>query len=188
MSNFIVYPALDLRGGQIVRLKQGDPERQTTYNRYPGEVARRWLKTGARWLHVINLDGAFGGEKSSNREGLRQILEQARQVDAAIQFGGGIRTFEDIEGLLSLGVERVILGTTAAQNPDLIQEAVTRFSAQRVSVGVDVRDGVVQVRGWTEETDLAPITFGKLLKKMGLVWAIYTDIHRDGLARGLNIS
>ncbi len=188
MSNFIVYPALDLRGGQIVRLKQGDPERQTTYNRYPGEVARRWLKTGARWLHVINLDGAFGEEKSSNREGLRQILDQARQADAAIQFGGGIRSLEDIESLLSLGVKRVILGTTAAQNPDLIQEAVTRFGAQRVSVGVDVRDGVVQVRGWTEETDLDPITFGKLLKRMGLVLAIYTDIHRDGLARGLNIS
>ncbi len=187
MSNFTVFPALDLRGGQIVRLKQGDPERQTTYNRYPGQVARRWLKTGARWLHVINLDGAFGEEESPNREGLRQILDQARPVGAAIQFGGGVRTLEDIESLLSLGVKRVILGTAATQNPDLIQEAVAHFSPQWIAVGVDVRDGVVQVRGWTEETDLAPITFGKLLKKKGLVWAIYTDIHRDGLARGLNI-
>ncbi len=187
MSNFTIYPALDLRGGQIVRLKQGDPERQTTYDRYPGKVAQRWLKTGARWLHVVNLDGAFGEEESPNLEGLQQILDQVQQTDAAVQFGGGIRSLEDIEGLLSLGVARVILGTAAAQNPDLAEEAEAQFSAQRVAVGVDVRDGVVQVRGWTEGTDLDPITFGKLLKKMGLVWAIYTDIQRDGLARGLNI-
>lgn len=187
MSNFTIYPALDLRGGQIVRLKQGDPGRQTTYDYNPGEVAHRWLKTGARWLHVVNLDGAFGEEESPNLEGLRQILDQTRQVDAAVQFGGGVRTLEDIEGLLSLGVERVILGTAAVQNPDLVQEAVAHFSPKGVAVGVDVRDGVVQVRGWTVGTDLDLITFGKLLKKKGLVWAIYTDIHRDGLARGLNI-
>ena len=187
MSNFTIYPALDLRCGQIVRLKQGDPGRQTTYDRYPGQVARRWLKTGARWLHVVNLDGAFGEEESSNLEGLRQILDQARPLDASIQFGGGIRSLDNIESLLSLGVKRVILGTAAAQNPDLVQEAVTLFSAQRIAVGVDVQDDVVRVRGWTEDTDLAPITFGNILKKMGLVWAIYTDIQRDGLAKGLNI-
>lgn len=187
MNEFNVYPAIDLRDGQVVRLKQGDPDRQTTYDHSPGAVARRWLNTGARWLHVVNLDGAFQEDDAPNLQGLRHILEEVRKAGGKVQFGGGIRTIEDVDVLLSLGVTRVILGTAAAQNPEMVQELVDRVGTREVAVGVDVKEGVVQVQGWTRGTHLEPITYGTLLRDKGLKWAIYTDVQRDGVGSGLNV-
>ncbi len=187
MSEFIVYPAIDLRGGQVVRLKQGDPDRQITYEPSPGRAARRWIGEGARWLHVVNLDGAFGDRGRPHLAGLQPILSEAKKTGSRIQFGGGIRSLQDMEELFTLGVARVILGTAAARDPGFVQEAVTQYGPGSVAVGIDVRDGTVQVSGWTEGTDLAPIAYGRLLKGLGLEWAVYTDIHQDGMGRGLNI-
>lgn len=187
MTEFTLYPAIDLRRGQVVRLKQGDPDRQTTYDTHPGNVARRWLDDGARWLHVVNLDGAFEEQDSPNQQALEKILAAARSADARVQFGGGIRSLEDIQRLLSLGVSRVILGTAAARNPDMAREAVQSFGQEHILAGIDARDGVIQVRGWTEETALIPIAFGNQLREKGLTMAVYTDINRDGMDRGLNV-
>ena len=187
MPEFIVYPAIDLRGGQVVRLKQGDPDRQITFDPSPGRAARRWLGEGARWLHVVNLDGAFGVQGTPNLAGLQQILSAAKKTGSRVQFGGGIRSLQDIEELDNLGVSRVILGTAAARDPGFVQEALTHYSPGTVAAGIDVRNGTVQVSGWTEGTDLDPIAYGRLLKGMGLQWAVYTDIHQDGMGRGLNV-
>lgn len=187
MTEFTLYPAIDLRRGQVVRLKQGDPDRQTMYDSHPGNVARRWLDDGARWLHVVNLDGAFEEQDTPNQQALEQILGAARSAEAHVQFGGGIRSLEDIQHLLSLGVSRVILGTAAAHNPDMAREAVQSFGEEHIVAGIDARDGVVQIRGWTEETALTPIAFGSQLGEKGLTRAVYTDITRDGMSRGLNV-
>lgn len=188
MTEFTIYPAIDLRRGQVVRLKQGDPGRETMYDRQPGKVARRWLEEGAHWLHVVNLDGAFEEQDTPNQQALEEILDAARSADARVQFGGGIRSLDDIQHLLSLGVSRTILGTAAVRNPDIVQKAVQSFGEKHIVAGIDARDGVVQVRGWTEGTALLPIAFGKQLRKKGLIRAVYTDITRDGMNRGLNVS
>jgi len=186
-TEFTLYPAIDLRRGHVVRLKQGDPDRQTMYDPHPGNVARRWLDDGADWLHIVNLDGAFEEKDTPNQQALEHILNEARSADARVQFGGGIRSLEDIQRLLSLDVNRVILGTAAARNPDMVQEAVQSFGEEHIMVGIDARDGVVQVRGWQEETALIPIAFGSQLREKGLTRAVYTDITRDGMSRGLNV-
>lgn len=186
MSKLTVLPAIDLRQGQVVRLQQGDPARQTTYKPNPDAVARHWLERGARWLHIVNLDGAFEVEDAPNRRALRRILEQTMPVDANLQFGGGIRTMSDMDRLFGMGINRVILGTAAARNPDLAGEAVRHFGPERILAGVDVRDGKVQVRGWTEGTNLDPLDYGSRLRELGLTLAVYTDISRDGVSRGFN--
>jgi len=183
MTAFTVFPAIDLRKGKVVRLTQGDPEKQTIYGQDPARVAHRWLAAGAEWLHVVDLDGAFGDPGQGNREALAVILK----TNARVQFGGGLRTLDQAEQALSSGVSRLILGTRAAESPELVEEAIARFGADRVGVGIDVREGRVQVRGWTKDSGLDSQELAKQLYEVGARTIVHTDITRDGMGRGLNV-
>jgi len=181
--SFTIYPAIDLRGGKVVRLKEGDPTRLTAYSDDPAETAGRWLDMGASWLHIVNLDGAFGESDQSNRAALEAILK----LGARVQFGGGMRSLDSIEAALTLGVSRVILGTVAIEQPDVVAEALTRFGAEHIAVGIDVRDGLVRTRGWKEGSGVSALDLALSMRTLGLVTVIFTDVSRDGLGSGLNI-
>lgn len=188
---FTVYPAIDLRAGKVVRLKEGDPTRLTAYSDDPAEMARRWLEMGARWLHVVNLDGAFGESEDANRAALTAILNVAKSFDVHavhVQFGGGIRSLDAIAGALSLGVSRAVLGTIAIENPNVVAEALKRFGADQIAVGIDARDGFVRVRGWKENSGVTAIDLALQMRTLGLHTVIFTDVSRDGLGRGLNLA
>lgn len=185
--SFTVYPAIDLRAGKVVRLKEGDPERMTAYSDDPEQTARRWLEAGAHWLHVVNLDGAFGENETANREALRAILRTAADFSANVQFGGGIRSLDALEEALNLGVRRVILGTIAAEQPEIVGEAIQIFGSEQIAAGIDARDGLVRIRGWKEDSGLPAVDLALQLKKTGVRTIIFTDIRRDGLGSGLNI-
>lgn len=185
--SFIVYPAIDLRGGQVVRLKEGDPARMTAYGDDPADTARRWLETGAQWLHVVNLDGAFEESDTANRVALQSILDVANQFTASVQFGGGLRSFDAIAAAFSLGVSRVVLGTIAIETPELVEKALIRFGAESVAIGIDARDGRVRVRGWQEETEISANDLALQMRTLGVRTVIFTDVSRDGLGMGLNI-
>lgn len=180
----IVYPAIDLRGGKVVRLKEGDPARMTSYSDDPVETARQWLDRGARWLHVVNLDGAFGESDGANRAALESIL----RLGAQVQFGGGMRSLDGVARALDLGVSRVVLGTIAVEDPNVVAEALTRFGAERIAVGIDARDGLVRVRGWKENSGISAAALALQMRTFGLAAVIFTDISRDGLGSGLNIT
>lgn len=181
----IIYPAIDLRHGRCVRLVQGDPRAETVVSDDPVTTARRWASLGAEWLHVVNLDGAFGdsARATKNVEALRDILDA---VDAPVQFGGGLRTIADVEAALSLGVTRVIIGTAAITNPGLVQEALAHFGAERISLAIDARDGYVATHGWQQLTGMTAITLALQMKTLGVTRIIYTDIARDGTLTGIN--
>ena len=179
----IIYPAIDLRGGKVVRLKEGDPARMTSYSDDPAEMAKRWIDAGSTWLHVVNLDGAFGESDNANRAALEAILK----LGVRVQFGGGMRSLESIEAALSLGVNRVILGTIAIEQPDIVRDALTRFGAQRIAVGIDARDGLVRTRGWKDNSGVPAIDLALQMSSFGLGTVIFTDVSRDGLGSGLNI-
>jgi phosphoribosylformimino-5-aminoimidazole carboxamide ribotide isomerase len=187
MSNFTIYPAIDLRDGKVVRLKEGDPARMTFYSDDPSGTARRWLEMGARWLHVVNLDGAFGEPDSKNRAALVSILEVAAEFNAQVQFGGGLRSLEAIAGTLALDISRVVLGTIVIEQPSAVSEAINRFGAEKIAVGVDSRDGVVRVRGWAANSGILAADLARQLQALGIRTMIFTDISRDGLGRGLNL-
>lgn len=184
---FTIYPAIDLRGGNVVRLKQGNPERATVYGDDPEKIARRWFEAGARWLHIVNLDGAFGETDTANRTGLEAILRLATLAGAQVQFGGGIRSLEDIAATLALGVQRVILGTAAVENPDLAGEAIRQWGDNRIGVGIDAWEGKVRVRGWTEETQVDPVSLGQVLADKGVKTVVFTNIARDGVGSGPDV-
>lgn len=186
--SFIIYPAIDLRAGNVVRLKEGDANRMTAYSNDPAETARRWLRTGASWLHVVNLDGAFGENDSDNLKALRNILNVAKEFKASVQFGGGMRSLKAMESALSLGASRIVLGTIAVENPDLVADALKRFGDENVAVGIDARDGVVRVRGWKEGSGISVNDLALQLRTVGLRTVIFTDVSRDGLGSGLNIA
>ena len=188
MSQFTIYPAIDLRAGQVVRLKEGDPTRQKIYSNDPAETARRWLEAGAGWLHVVNLDGAFDESDSENQSAARAVLDMANRFDARVQFGGGIRSLEMVDLALSLGVSRVVLGTIAVEQPQLITESLKRFGSERVAVGIDARDGIVRVRGWQSESGIRAAELALQVRALGVRTVVFTDISRDGLGGGLNIS
>ena len=185
--DFIVFPAIDLRAGQVVRLAEGDPARQTAYSNDPAAAAERWLSEGARWLHVVNLDGAFDQPDAANRAALRAILAVASQAGANVQFGGGLRSLDAVRVALDLGVERVVLGTLAVERPDLLADAIRQWGVERVAAGLDARDGFVQVRGWQQASPLTALQAAQTLRQAGLHWLVFTDISRDGLQTGLNL-
>lgn len=185
--DFIVFPAIDLRNGQVVRLKEGDPNRQTSYSTDPGGTARRWIEAGAGWLHVVNLDGAFGQPGSANDRALQAILAEAGQTGVQIQFGGGLRTLDAIEAVLNLGVTRAILGTLAIEQPQVLVEALARWGTGRIGVSLDARDGRVQIHGWQSDTPVRADDLARSLRDLGLRWLVFTDIARDGLQSGLNL-
>jgi len=178
----IIFPAIDLKGGVCVRLMQGDPERATVYGKDPVAVARHWEAEGAQWLHIVDLDGAFS-KVPVNGAIIRDI---AKSVSIPIQVGGGIRTLQNIESYISAGVERVIIGTAALRQPEIVDEACRRYPA-RVALGLDARDGKVAVEGWKESTGTDAISLVGRFEGLPLGAIIYTDIHRDGMQTGVNL-
>jgi phosphoribosylformimino-5-aminoimidazole carboxamide ribotide isomerase len=181
--SFTIYPAIDLRGGRVVRLKEGDPARMTAYSDDPAETARRWLEAGTSWLHVVNLDGAFGESEAANRSALEKILK----LEVQVQFGGGMRSLAAVERALELGVSRVILGTIAVEQPEVVEAALKKFGAEKVAVGIDARDGLVRVRGWKDNSGISATDLALQMRTLGLRTVIFTDVSRDGLGSGLNI-
>ncbi len=178
----IIFPAIDIKDGLCVRLMQGDPERVTVYGRDPAGVALRWQEEGAEWLHVVDLDGAFS-QTPRNREAIVSILNA---VSIPVQVGGGIRRLATIEDYLGLGLGRVILGTAALREPQLLEEACRRFPG-RVALGIDARDGWVAIEGWKETTRQDAIGLVRSFSHLDLAAVIYTDIHRDGMQSGVNV-
>lgn len=179
----IVIPAIDLKEGRCVRLEQGLMERDTVFCENPGEQAARWQQEGGELLHIVDLDGAFAGEPK-NRKAIEQILAA---VTIPTQLGGGIRDVATVEAYLSLGIGRVILGTAAQRNPELVEEACRLFPG-RIVVGIDAKDGNVAVQGWAEVTGVKAIELAKRFEGMGVSAIIYTDISRDGMMQGPNIA
>jgi phosphoribosylformimino-5-aminoimidazole carboxamide ribotide isomerase len=177
----IVYPAIDLKDGRCVRLKQGDMAQATVYGDDPAAMALTFQRQGARWLHVVDLDGAFAGE-SRNLEAIRAILAA---VAMPVQLGGGIRTMAALDTLLGLGLSRAILGTAALRDPDFLRQAVEAFGA-KVAVGIDAREGRVAVGGWAEVSDMPAAELAARVANLGVRTIIYTDISRDGMLSGPN--
>ena len=178
----IIIPAIDLKDGKCVRLLQGKKEEVTIYSDDPASMARQWAGLGAELLHVVDLDGAFTGEQK-NFEKIREIREA---IDIPVELGGGIREIKRIEELIGLGVDRTIIGTSAAKNPDMVREACERFPG-KVIVGIDAKDGKVAVKGWVEVTELDAIEFAEKMANLGAAGIIYTDISRDGMLTGPNL-
>ncbi len=183
----IIFPAIDLRQGRVVRLRQGDPAAQTVFGENPAEVARGWAAQGAEWLHVVNLDGAFGAAEGATLN-LRRLAEIRATSALPIQFGGGIRAADDMARAFDLGVTRVVLGTAAVRRPQLVETAVLRFGAERIVVGIDAQNGRVAVAGWQETSELSALELAQRMAAMGVVRAVYTDIARDGMLSGANVA
>lgn len=179
----IVYPAIDLKGGRVVRLLQGRADAETVYENDPAVPARAFKAAGAHWVHVVDLDGAFTGEQS-NRAAVEAILAEGLRVE----LGGGLRTHEAIAFWLELGVERLVIGTRAATEPDFLRECLERFPAESIAVGIDARDGKVAVKGWVETLDLDAMDFAREVEEIGIRMVIYTDISRDGMLSGPNFA
>jgi phosphoribosylformimino-5-aminoimidazole carboxamide ribotide isomerase len=179
----IIYPAIDLRGGRCVRLQQGDVKAETVFAADPVEVAQCWAAEGAAWLHIVNLDGALGTSAVANLAALKRILAT---VEVSVQFGGGLRSVEDIKRVLDLGVARVVLGTVAVRQPEIVSEALARYGAERVAVGIDARDGQVAIQGWVTSSGVDAITLAQHMRDLGISRVVYTDIARDGMLNGIN--
>jgi len=184
-EELIIFPAIDLRGGRVVRLRQGDPAAETAYADDPTAVARRWAEAGAAWLHVVNLDGAL--QTDAAEINLRCLAAIRRAVDLPIQFGGGLRTLDEIELALEAGATRVVLGTAAVRQPALVAAAIDRCGVERIVVGIDARDGRVAVQGWQEVAEVDACDLARRMAEMGVVRIVYTDIRRDGMLSGVNV-
>lgn len=178
----IIYPAIDLKGGKCVRLYKGDMTQDTVYNDNPAAQGADWARAGFSWIHVVDLDGAVSG-KPVNGAAVRGILDA---VDIPVQLGGGIRTLAQIEYWLQEGISRVILGTVALRDPDLVKQACFEFPDQ-IAVGIDARNGKVAVEGWVEESDMLATELAQKFEDAGVCAIIYTDIDRDGTGAGLNM-
>ncbi len=178
----ILFPAIDLKNGEAVRLQQGDMARATTFNRDPAAQAKAFAQQGFEYLHIVDLDGAFAG-KPMNAEAVERILAA---VDIPVQLGGGIRDRATIEAWLRKGISRVIIGTAAVRNPPLVKEAARAYSG-RVAVGLDARDGKVAVEGWAETSELSAFDVARRFEDAGVAVIIYTDVTRDGMLQGLNL-
>lgn len=187
METFTIYPAIDLRGGKVVRLVQGDPTQQVVYGTDPPVTARRWLDAGASWLHVVNLDGAFEEPDFANWIATQQILIEAGRFGVGVQFGGGLRSRDDVVRVLAMGVRRVLLGTAAVQNLEMVAGLVQDFGADKISAALDAVDGIIRIRGWQASSQMSAVDLGNRLFGLGLRQVIYTDITRDGTGSGANI-
>lgn len=178
----ILYPAIDLKDGQAVRLLHGDMDKTTVFNDNPAAQALEFVAAGCEWLHLVDLNGAFAGEPV-NAAPVEQILKQTK---VPAQLGGGIRDMATIERWIDKGLARVILGTVAVENPDLVRDAAREFPG-KVAVGIDARNGKVATKGWAEETDVMVTDLAKSFEDAGVAAIIYTDIMRDGAMKGPNI-
>jgi len=178
----LIIPAIDLRGGKCVRLRQGRAEEMTVFSHDPVATGLKWQAAGARWLHVVDLDGAFSGSPQ-NLEAIRRLREN---LTIPMELGGGIRTLETISFYLDLGLDRLILGTVVLKDPELAARACARF-AGHIAIGLDARDGLLAVEGWTENSRRTALEVAKSLEPLRPAALIYTDISRDGVKRGVNI-
>ena len=178
----ILYPAIDLKDGQCVRVLHGVLDTATVFNTSPADQATRFMNDGFHWIHCVDLNGAVAGE-AINRDAVEAILSA---VSIPVQLGGGIRTLNDIEGWIEAGVSRVILGTVAVREPQIVRDAAKRWPEQ-IAVSVDVRQGKVAVQGWTEDSDLDAVTVAKRFEDVGVGALIITDIDRDGALLGFNV-
>jgi phosphoribosylformimino-5-aminoimidazole carboxamide ribotide isomerase len=178
----ILFPAIDLKNGEAVRLQQGDMARATVFNRDPAGQAKAFERQGFEFLHIVDLDGAFAG-KPQNAAAVERILAA---VNGPLQLGGGIRDHATIEGWLGRGVRRVIIGTAAVRDPALVKEAAKKFPG-RIAVGLDARDGKVAVDGWAATSELAALDIARRFEDAGVAAIVYTDIARDGMLKGLNL-
>ncbi|HMP88548.1 MAG TPA: 1-(5-phosphoribosyl)-5-[(5-phosphoribosylamino)methylideneamino]imidazole-4-carboxamide isomerase [Kiritimatiellia bacterium] len=182
MSSFTIFPAIDLKNGKCVRLLQGRANAETVYGSDPIEMARRWVAEGATYLHVVDLDGAFAGT-SVQYELIGRVISA---IDIPVQVGGGIRTDEDIQRLIDAGASRVILGTRAWSDPESLERLAVRF-VEKLAVGIDSRDGKVQIRGWTETTEQTTLDLARKADQWGIRTLIVTDTATDGMLQGPNL-
>lgn len=177
----LILPAIDILGGNAVRLTQGDYQKQKTYSEFPEEVAVKWQDAGAKFLHVVDLDGAKQGAPA-NIFAIKRIVDS---INIPIEVGGGIRRMNDIENLLDIGVERVIIGSAAVEDPDFVMEAAENFGDQ-VIVGIDARGGIVAVHGWCDSGEIQATELAARMGDYGISTIIYTDIARDGMMKGID--
>jgi phosphoribosylformimino-5-aminoimidazole carboxamide ribotide isomerase len=181
---FSLYPAIDLKGGQVVRLKRGEMDQATIYADDPAAQASIFIEAGFSWVHMVDLDGAFAG-KPANAAAVRAII--AAVPGAKLQLGGGIRTMETAEAWLAAGVSRIILGSAAVKDPDFARAACRAFPG-RVALGIDARDGMVATEGWAETSDVSATDLARRFEDSGAAAVIYTDIARDGMLTGVNVA
>lgn len=179
----MIYPAIDLKDGQCVRLVEGRADQKTVYSSEPARVALGFQAAGAGYLHIVDLDGAFRGSPQNGAA----IQAIAAAIDIPFQVGGGLRSREDVKQALTLGAERVIIGTRAVSSPDFVKELLDSFGPERIVLGLDSRDGKVAVQGWVEVSSLEAVEFGRHMHALGIRTAVYTDISRDGRLSGPNI-
>jgi len=179
----LVIPAIDLKDGKCVRLAQGVRRLVTVYDDDPLKVAERFVADGAQMIHVVDLDGAFGGKSSPNRAVALEIISSVR---VPVQFGGGVRSFSDVQQMIDGGTARIVLGTMAVEKPELLDELTEKFGAQ-VCVGIDARDGRVMTRGWEKRSSLAAVDLARRVGEAGIERIVYTDVTRDGMLTGANI-
>lgn len=179
-----LYPAIDMKDGQCVRLTQGLFDNVKVYSQDPGEMARLWVSQGADFLHLVDLDGALAG-LSVNEPVIRRIVET---VDVPVQVGGGIRSRETVEAMLELGVRRVIIGTKAVKEPEFVKELTKTFGPERIVVGVDAKDGMVAVEGWEKVSQVTALDLCMQMREYGVRHVVYTDISRDGMLSGPNVA
>jgi len=178
----IVFPAIDIKGGRCVRLRQGRADQETVFGEDPAAMGQKWQAEGASWLHVVDLDGAFGA-RPHNFEVIRRLRQV---VSIPVQLGGGLRTMETLEAYIDLGIDRLILGTAVLKDPGLVTQALRRFPG-RIAVGLDARDGFLAVEGWTENTRRTAVEVARELAPLKPAALVYTDISRDGVKRGVNL-
>lgn len=179
----LIYPAIDLLEGKVVRLREGDPKQRSVFSDDPVATAQQWIDHGAEWLHMVSLDGTFGAANQN-----MAILEDVAKLDVQVQFTGGLRDMDALQAAKDAGASRLVIGTMAVRDPDSAGAAIRRFGAESVAVALDARDGKVATHGWTELSGQTPIELGKRLRALGAVHALYTDISRDGGMAGVNIA
>lgn len=182
MSNFTIYPAIDMRGGKCVRLIQGDYNQETVYGDSPFDMAKNFAEQGADWIHMVDLDGAKEGVRINDS----YVIKAAKELRARIQIGGGIRTERDIAHYLDNGVERVILGSTAVSDPDFTKDMIRKYG-RHIAIGIDAKDGMVATHGWLQTSGTLAIDLGKILADAGAETFIVTDIATDGMLSGPNV-
>ncbi|GJI57592.1 MULTISPECIES: 1-(5-phosphoribosyl)-5-[(5-phosphoribosylamino)methylideneamino]imidazole-4-carboxamide isomerase [Bacillus] len=182
MSEFTLYPAIDMRNGKCVRLVQGDYDQETIYGDSPLDMARRFANEGAKWIHLVDLDGAKAGKRVNHEH----VLAIASSLDVNVQIGGGIRTEEDVAFYLNNGVSRVILGSSAVSNPVFVKKMLAQYG-EKIAIGIDARNGFVSTEGWLETSEVKAEELGKELAKEGAEVFIFTDIQMDGMLSGPNV-
>ncbi len=178
----ILYPAIDLRGGQVVRLRKGDPNQQLVFSQDPIATAKGWIDQGATWLHMVNLDGAFDDANEN-----LSILEAVARLPVKVQFAGGLRSLQALNDARAAGASRLVLGTLLVQDPETALRALDLYGGEVICIGLDAKDGKVTTHGWTELSAHSPIELGKWIAGKGAVHALHTDVSRDGGLAGVNI-